>query len=297
MNSGSITFAECAIVRRDLVFISAQVTELNAQGADHTKVIRWKNGALAHFMIDWATTSLSAQASPLTLLSMGLEGDIHVFQGANRGQEHIAGPDRIGPLRDMRNIAGTHYAVGMQRQVYKRRGDDDWVSIADTIRNRDGIKGFNSIDGYSPSELYAAGMDGELWMFDGDAWQALDTPTSVALQRIHCSEDGTVYVVGQVGVVLLGRRDQWACMDLGDFSEDLWGVHTFNGELFVASSKAVYQLHDGALEKASIGSEGTGSASFLAAADGVLWSVGNRHLAFTSDGKVWTVLDYDDASY
>jgi hypothetical protein len=86
-------------------------------------------------------------------------------------------------------------------------------------------------------------------------------------------------------------------MDLGDFSEDLWGVHTFNGELFVASSKAVYQLHDGALEKASIGSEGTGSASFLAAADGVLWSVGNRHLAFTSDGKVWTVLDYDDASY
>ncbi len=127
MNSGSITFAECAIVRRDLVFISAQVTEPNAQGVDPIKVIRWKNAAL------------SAQASPLTLVSMGLAGDMRIFQGANRGQEHIAGPDRIGPLRDMRTIAGTHYAAGMQRQVCKRRGHNDWVSIADTIRNRAGI--------------------------------------------------------------------------------------------------------------------------------------------------------------
>lgn len=297
MNNGNVTFAKCSIVRRDLVFISAQVTELNDRNVDHTKVLRWKDGAFVHFMIDWATTAISATTPPLTLLSMGLDGDIHVFQGSNRTTERIVGPGDFGPLRDMRLIAGAHYAAGMQRQVYRRNGDGSWQSIADAILNREGIKGFNAIDGFAATELYTVGMDGEIWLFDGQRWQALESPTSVALQGVHCSDDGTAYIVGQAGVVLFGRGDQWDFIDLGDFSEDLWGVQTFDGTLFVASSKGVYRIVDGELKKADIGSVGTGSASYLTKGDGVLWSVGNRHLAYTADGENWTVVDYDDASY
>lgn len=64
MNDGNVTFARCSIVRRDLVFISAQVTELNERNVDHTKVLRWKDGAFVHFMIDWATTAISATTPP-----------------------------------------------------------------------------------------------------------------------------------------------------------------------------------------------------------------------------------------
>lgn len=297
MNNGAVTFLHCTIVRRDLVFISAQVTALNAQGIDHTKVLRWKNGAFAHFMIDWATTALSATGTPLSVLSMGLEGDIHVFQGAERRTETIVGPGRLGPLRDMRLISGSHYAVGMQRQAYRRHADGSWQSIAEAIGNHDGINSFDSIDGFSANEVYATGMDGALWAFDGQHWQTLQSPSSVALQRVHCSEDGRVYIVGQGGTLLCGRGAHWEVIALEEVHDDLWGVQTFKGMLFVASSTGVYRWAAGTLKRADIGTTGMGSASFLTAGDGVLWSVGHRHLAYTDDGEHWTSVDYDDASY
>lgn len=294
MNNGGVTFAECVVVRRDLVFISARIARLDRDGVGHTKVLRWKDGVFAHFMVDWDTTCLSATTSPLRLLSMGPDGDIHVFEGGNRRRERIAGPDTIGPLRDMRLIAGDHYAVGMQRQVYRRHGDDDWRSIADGIRNRNGIKGFNSIDGFGADELYAAGLDGELWRFDGSDWQQLETPTSFALQHVHCGDDGRVHVVGQGGVVLCGRHDRWKAVETGDFSTDLWGAQTLDGVLFVASCDAVHRVGVGGVGRVDIGAEGRNAASFLAAGDGVLWSVGERHLAYTIDGERWTTVDYEN---
>lgn len=299
MNNGSVTFAGCVVVRRDLVFVSARIARLEREGVGHTKVLRWKAGAFAHFMVDWDTTCLAATAPPqgppsMTLLSMGPDGDIHVFEGARRRRERIAGPDRIGPLRDMRLIAGEHYAVGMQRQVYRRHGDDDWRSIADGIRNRDGIKGFDSIDGFAADELYAAGLDGELWRFDGRDWRQLEIPVSSALQHVHCDGDGRVHVVGQGGVILRGRHDRWETVGTGGLGADLWGAQTFNGALFVASSDAVHRIGEGAAQRVDIGADGRGAASCLAAGDGVLWSVGERHLAYTSDGTDWTTVDYED---
>lgn len=297
MSGKGLSFSECAIIRRDLVFISAQVDELTERGVDHTKVIRWKGGDCAHFMIDWGAPSISATAAPLTLLSMGVEGEIHVFQGSQRWREVIPGACQVGPLRAIRSIDGSHYAAGMQRQLYKREEGGEWVSIADAIRNQEGVKGFNSVDGYAGTELYAAGLDGELWLYDGRRWQRQDSTVAVALQAVHCSEDGTTYVVGQGGSLLKGRGNRWRRIDLGVFTEDLWGVQSFNGQLFVATSRAVYRVQGGTLKEASIGSSGLGSASFLAAADGVLWSVGQRHLAFTRDGESWVAVGYSDVTY
>lgn len=297
MNNRAVTFSECTVIRKDLVFITAQITDLNNQDIGHTKVIRWKNGAFAHFMIDWTATAITAFASPMTLFCMGLDGDIHVFQGGAKTHESITGPRETGPLRDMRVIAGSNYVAGMQRQVYRRSSSGDWLPLSAPILNRGGIKGFNSIDGYSANEIYAVGLDGEIWLFNGAQWQPIDSPTSVALQRVHCAPNGKTYIVGQAGVVLAGREDRWEVIDLGDFSDDLWGVESLNDDVFVSSSKAVFKLADERLEQAAIGSDGIGSASFLSAGDGVLWSVGNRHLAFTSDGKNWTPVDYNDPAY
>lgn len=295
-DSKNVTFSRCTIVRRDLVFVSASITALDRRGLDHTKVLRWKNGAFAHFMIDWACTAMAASSQPLTLLSMGINGEIHVFEGAERRLEKIDGPDTIGPLRDMRRIAGSYYAVGMQRQAYKRTAEGRWHAIADATGNIASIKSFESIDGFSDSEIYSVGMDGEIWLFDGRNWRPLESPTPVALHWVHCGEDGRVYIVGQLGVALVGRGAHWEFIELGDLRDDLWGVQHFAGKLYVASSKAVYLMHDGQPRKLDLGAEGTGCAGFLTAADGVMWSVGNRHLAYTRDGESWTGVDYDDAS-
>lgn len=296
MNKGTVTFSRCVIADPDLVFIGAQVTELNNQNVGHTKVLQWMDGQFDHFMIDWHTTAMTLYSEPLTLFSMGLDGDIHVFED-ERQHEIINGPQFIGPLRDMRIIAGTNYVAGMQRQVYRRRGPHDWVSISDAIRNTDGIKGFNSLDGFAADEIYAAGLDGEVWRFDGQHWHAIDAPTSIALQRVLCADNGHVYIVGLAGTILVGRHDQWDVIDTDDSIEDFWGVEWFNGHLYIATTKVVYKMVDDKFIPQPIGSSGQASASYLQAAHGMLWSVGNRHLAYTRDGDTWTVVDYDDASY
>lgn len=296
MNKGTVTFSKGVIADPGLVYISAQVTELNDRDSGHTKVLQWMDGQFDHFMISWPTTAMTVSSEPLTLFSMGLDGDIHVFAD-DRQHEVIKGPQFKGPLRDMRLIAGVNYSAGMQRQVYRRRGPDDWVSISDSILNTEGIKGFNSLDGYAHDEIYAAGLAGEVWRFDGQQWLAIDAPTSIALQRVLCADNGQVYIVGLAGTILVGRHEQWDVLDTDDSIEDFWGVEWFNGHLYVSSSKVVYKVVGDQFIPQPIGSTGQGSASFLQAGHGMLWSIGNRHLAYTHDGDTWTAVDYDDAAY
>ncbi len=68
------------------------------------------------------------------------------------------------------------------------------------------------------------------------------------------------------------------------------GVHHFAGQLYLASSKAVYVLQGERLRKLDIGAEGTDSAAFLTATDGVMWSFGAKDImAFYSN--TWIRID------
>lgn len=289
MHEEAMAFLEGVIVRPDLVFVSALVDE-------GTKVIRWRDGACAHFMIDWPTTSLTACADPLALYSMGPEGDIHVFAPGGRRRETIAGPDRHGPLRAMRMIEGINYAVGMQRQVFRRHDSGAWEPLGASILNTDGILGFNCLDGYSQQEIYAAGMAGEVWCFDGQQWQRLATPGTLVLHRMVCAGDGLVYIVGQGGLILAGRHAQWRVLDTGEQRQDLWGCAWFDGHLYVASNRGVYRWTGTALSPCDIGASGLGCASFLMAGHGMLWSIGQRHVAYSRDGERWTGVTNDAAA-
>jgi hypothetical protein len=67
---------------------------------------------------------------------------------------------------------------------------------------------------------------------------------------------------------------------------DLWDAEWYLGALYVVSEKNIYRLLDNnCLKPLSI----TAASSFghLHAKDGVLWSFGTGHLAFTSDGETW----------
>lgn len=289
MQGEAIAFVEGVVVRPDLVFISALVGE-------RTKVIQWRDGVCAHFIIDWPCTSLTACADPLAVYAMGPEGDIHVFAADGRRRETIAGPDRHGPLRAMRMIGGVNYAAGMQRQVARRHDSGAWELLGAPILNTDGIRGFNCIDGYSEQDIYAAGMAGELWRFDGAQWRQLASPSSMSLQRMVCAGDGRVYIVGQAGLIVAGRDTQWTVLDTGDERHDLWGCAWFDGHLYVASSSAVYQWTGSKLRACDIGATGRGCASFLMAGHGMLWSIGQRYIAYSRDGVRWTDVTNDAAA-
>lgn len=280
MGRRRLDFLEGVIVDPGLVFISAL-------DGGSTRMIQWMDGECTHFTIGWPTTSMTASEAPLRLYSMGPEGDIHVFAGDVSSRETVAGPERHGPLRAMRMIGGRNHAAGMQRQVVRRNDDGTWEAIAAPILNTKGIRGFNSIDGFAPDEIYAAGLAGEVWRFDGQQWQQLDIPTTLALQHIVCAGDGLVYIVGQSGLIVAGRDTQWNVLDTGKQSADLWGCAWFGGQLYVASSRGIYAWTGGALRACDIGATREGSASFLMAGHGMLWSVGQRHVAYSHDGEQW----------
>jgi hypothetical protein len=193
----------------------------------------------------------------------------------------------FGWIRDARVIAGHLYAVGMSRQAYARTPDDKWLHIeGDMLAPLGALAGLNGVDGFSSTEIYAAGLNGEIWRHDGSAWKQLVSPTNVQLNAVRRCGD-FIHVAGSSGVLLRGRHDTFNVVATEDNQENLYGLAPLGSDVFVTSMKKIFVLRDGQLEEVDTGL-GEITAGALDANDGVLWSVGAKHIVHTADGKAWT---------
>jgi hypothetical protein len=66
------------------------------------------------------------------------------------------------------------------------------------------------------------------------------------LSAVCCGEDGVVYAVGQDGVLVRGRNDQWELVPTGR-SEQLMDVKMFDGQLYVVTNFSILKLTDAGL--------------------------------------------------
>jgi hypothetical protein len=301
-----LSYVAATVVSNELVFILSQVDELNEDFVDHTKVLRWKSGEWGHFMIDWATTRIVHQRREgvLELLSLGVQGTVHVALGKARVGEPVdasnEGPQRRGVLRDLRIIDGVPYVSGMKRQVYRREVPGQWqrvdAGVLVPIASQD-IKAFDSIDGFSKRELYAVGLEGEIWTYDGNVWTQIDSPTSVALERVLCAPDGNVYAAGQLGTLLKGRGTKWQVVDLGDFRETIWDICWFKERLYIGASRNLLVLDASGATKVDMPLQAPRTFGNFATNGEVLWSIGQKTLVYTHDGNTWTEVMCMDGSY
>jgi hypothetical protein len=235
---------------------------------------------------------------------LGVNGTVHVAQGKDRIGEPVdptnEGPLSRGVLRDLRSIDGVPFVAGMQRQVYQRIAPGHWqrldAGVVLPIGSQE-IKGFNSIDGFSPRDLYAAGLDGEIWSNDGNAWKQLDSPTSVPLQRALCAPDGNVYAAGQSGTLLKGRGSAWQVIELGGFRETIWDVCWFKERLFIGSSRDLLVLDASGAKSVDMSLQSPRTFGRFATNGEVLWTIGQKTLAYTHDGNSWTEVICTDAFY
>jgi hypothetical protein len=301
-----LSYVAATVLGNDLVFILSQVDELNERSIDHTKVLRWKNGQWGHYMIDWPTTHIvqDHRHGGIALLSLGVNGTVHVAQGKDRIGEPVdasnEGPPFRGVLRDLRIIDGVPYVAGMKRQVYRRNAPGQWqrvdAGVVLPVTSQE-MKGFNSIDGFSPQDLYAVGLEGEIWSYDGKAWTQLDSPTSVALQRVLCAPDGNVYAAGQSGTLLKGRGSAWQVIDLGDFRETIWDICWFKDHLYIGSSRDLRVLDAGGARQVNMPLQAPRTFGRFATNGEVLWTIGQKTLTYTHDGNTWTEVMCMDGSY
>lgn len=290
------TFGSGFVVDRDTVWFTVQIDALLEQGSAASSILRlvlptskWSSRHLR-----WTAIRLSITPGP-HVNALGPGGEFLSFAPGVPATDELIddGPEGVkfrGPMRDLRFIGNHLYAAGMSRQVYRREGPGRWSRAdAGTVQPLGDltVAGFNAIDGLSEDDFYGVGFGGEIWRRRKGKWKQLDSPTNVVLSRVRVVNPELAYAVGQRGVLLRGAGDTWEVVDHQSTEEDLWSVEWFHDELYVASDRAVYRLTaSGSLQEVDMGLGDDRTYYDLHANDGVLWSIGPKHLSWT-DGTRW----------
>lgn len=288
------TFVTGAIRHRNLGYFASQDDRVDKTIA-HSHFYGINAGQPGYVdMQPWCTVSMTITRHPLEqMLALSPAGEIKLFGSGRQSLETIdtpqGSPGVRGDMRKVRTIGKRTYAAGMDRQVYRRDGENLWVCLDQEIRPDPGeVKGFEAIDGYGDDEICAAGWDGELWRFDGKRWKELSSPTNQLLTSLLCAGNGLVHAAGRRGLLLKGRGDAWQVVE-PDLTEDIWDMAWFEGRLYVSTYQGVYVLQDERLVPVDFGSGRPTSFHHLSEADGILWSIGAKDI-FAFDGHDWSRL-------
>jgi len=298
----SFSYVTGAVRRRDVAYVALVSDEMAANKSDHCYVSAWQRGRWVK-VID-SSTNWSAVASVVCQhpveqgVFLGLGGEVLCAGSGDVHEEFIcqgegASPEHRGMMRGLGVVGGRAYAVGMQRQAYRRDEGNKWTCIDATARpaaDDPTVYSFEAIAGFSADELYAVGRRGEIWSYVGSTWAQEASPTNMILTSVCCAEDGQVYAAGRQGTLLRGRRGRWELMAQVDSDEDFWGLVWYSGTLYASTMRRVFRLKDNRLERVDFGADRPSSCFALSAADGVLWSIGAKDV-MSFDGRQWARID------
>jgi hypothetical protein len=298
--TGVFSFVTGAAQAADRGYFALVSDELAAQKLEHTFFLAWEGGQWRGNKgpNSWSVVSMCVSRKPLVQgLALGTWGEVLAIDANGFREERIGSgkdsPSARGPMRALRSIAGTAYAAGMNRQVYRRDAPGRWAAIDRGARPPAGDKtivGFEALDGFAPGEIYAVGWDGAIWRYDGSLWSELDSPTNVVLTCVCCAGDGNVYAGGRRGLLLRGRDWQWEVVNQADTAEDFWSLAWFRNKLYLATMRAVYTLEQDGLRQVDMQADDPITCFHLSSAEDTLWSIGSKDvMAF--DGTAWTRID------
>lgn len=285
--------------KKNLGYLVLSDDEVSKKRISNSGFVQWRDGKWGDGGdTNWLTAAVAITNHPLEqLIALGENGTVLLLGSGDRHEEQIGSgkfsPKSRGPMRGIRNIGGNIYVVGMNRQVYRREGLNNWVSIDNGARpsaKSEEVVGFESIDGFSETEIYAVGWEGEIWKYDGKAWTQLDSPTNYVLVNVCCGGNGHTYACGRNGMLVRGRGDKWDIVGQENVTDDIWGLAWFNSKLYISTMDSIYTLEEDELEIVDMGKDQAKTCYHLSAADGVLWSIGAKDV-MSYNGKKWTRID------
>lgn len=267
---------------------------------NHTFFLIWENGEWDGLEAPkpWGTVGMCVCEHPRReTIALGSGGQVLCVGDGDVHEEMIEpGGDPPGErptMRGIRCIDGKAYAVGMNRRAYRRDDANKWVSIDQGARppsDSRAVVGFEAVDGFTQSDIYAVGWDGEIWHFDGARWTQVDSPTNVVFSDVCCAEDGFTYACARAGIIVRGRGNEWQIIDHQLSGTDFWGAAWYDGKLYLSTTKELFTLQDDNLNPVAFGTDSPGSCFHLSAGHGVLWSIGAKDV-MVFDGQNWTRID------
>lgn len=144
-------------------------------------------------------------------------------------------------------INGTLYTISGNRRVFKRVAQSKWVWLNNGISLTDDevlTSGFDDIDGFTESDMYAVGGMGDVWHYNGELWSRLAFPSNEELSSVCCAGDGFVYIGGSGCSLWRGKHNQWERLAKSSSSINFNDLKWYQGKLFV-SSDYVFKFWDG----------------------------------------------------
>lgn len=286
-SSPDMKFAQCAVG-------SAARVWLVAEEDDQFRLLQLKEEKWAARSPAWDISSVCGVdhgGGRYEVIALGAEGELLMGAPGGFAETHIdpvgKGPQQYGVLREIRRVGDDVFAVGMSRQAYRRRRGV-WREVAGSIRSSGPAAiGFNSLHGHSSKAVFAVGLGGEIWAYNGSTWRQLESPTSLALQRVMALKSGHILACGAGGAILQGRPDALTLVK-NDLTKDaFYGMVEFRGRVFVSSLTSLFVLGPRGLEAVDVGLKRPLTFGDLDADDEVVWSVGARHLLRSIDGVTW----------
>ncbi|NHZ83540.1 hypothetical protein F2P44_30370 [Massilia sp. CCM 8695] len=227
-----------------------------------------------------------------------MQGNVYVLGG---GDDEIEQPlkkwketgVKRGAITRLRTIEGVLYVAGTGRSVGYREGKNNWISLtqgmsysSDTEWN---TAGFLDIDGFSRSEIYGVGRQGDVWKFDGKIWSQVHFPSNIDLYSVCCAGDGFVYISGYGGTTFKGRNNKWTkihddTMTL-PFNRMVW----YEGKVWCTSDYGLWTIENDKLEVADVSDEVKVASGYMSVKGGTLLLGGYSGASYCQAGK-WTVI-------
>jgi hypothetical protein len=256
----------------------------------HATLIKYDHGKIQESLAKFNAHSLCLIHDPeLALVFISSEGfyGIHSKESTAGNIFENSSPQptepRYGSIRSISEINGKAYAVGLRGIVYRLDTLPEWTRIdSSELRDFD----IQAIHGFDDSEIYAAGMIGELWKYDGNQWTKIEIPTNINLTAIKCCDNGFVYIAGHKGMLLRGRDNHWEVMSNEQFDDDIWGIEWFGDRLYLSTMSSIYMLDGESIIPIEFTNYKPLSFYQLSCADEVLWSIGENDIA-EFDGDDW----------
>lgn len=224
------------------------------------------------------------------LASRSMGGDVWPLGGGSGPLEKIA-PGRFVATKRLKCINGHAYAVGIGRSVFKRVDVGSWIPVENGFPDVEVTEshGFNDIDAFSESDMYAVGGHGDVWHYDGATWTQLGFPSNVQLATVTCATDGNVYISGEGGSLWAGVGSTWKQLYKGT-SSILWNDAVwFQDRLWLASDYQLRQWNGKALVPVAHESNPVLISGHMDAYEGVL-AIASPNEVLLFDGSAWRTL-------
>ncbi len=217
-------------------------------------------------------------------------GDDEIEQPLINGSEN--GIAR-GAITRLRTIEGVLYVAGTGRSVGYREGKNKWVSLTQgmnyTYKSDRSTAGFRDIDGFSRSDIYCVGGQGDVWKFDGEGWSRVHFPSNIHLHSVCCAGDGFVYVTGYGGTTFKGRDNKWTKIFDASLSLPFKRMVWYRGKVWCTNDYGLWTIENDKLQVADVGDDVKVASGYMSVKGDTLLVGGYNGAAYCHAGKWMTI--------